>query len=85
MNNYAITNRPLPIPVICLDTLKQNRPFATGDEGGSSMSFNASYWTTGIGSVPFISVDGACENIVENFPDIPFCPPLPLPRKAEDM
>ncbi|MDP6155421.1 MAG: hypothetical protein QF682_04690 [Candidatus Thermoplasmatota archaeon] len=49
------------------------------------MSFDANCLATAIGSVPFISADDAYENILENFPNIPFWPQLPRLRRSEEM
>ena len=49
------------------------------------MSFKANCLATGIGSVPFISVDDAYKNIFENFPNIPFWPQLPRLNRTEEM
>jgi len=53
--------------------------------GGYQVSFIPNCLATAIGSVPFISVDDAYENILENFPYIPFWPQLPRLRRTEEM
>ncbi len=40
---------------------------------------------TGIGSVPWVDIDGTCSKIINNFPQIPFWPQMVKRSPCEDM
>jgi methionine synthase II (cobalamin-independent) len=48
-----------------------------------NISFN--FLATGVGSVPFLNVDGTCRDILKNFPNIPFWPQFVKKNLLEDM
>jgi len=48
-------------------------------------SFAFNYMATGVGSVPFLDVDGTCQRILEAFPDIPFWPQFVKRSFLEEM